>query len=150
MGRGPLFPNADTINFDEQLPAINGPSPIRQLSGGAAACSSFQHGDPPALLCGQLLFPIESPDDVKCPLQQSMIAEAMERDNQISLKVGVIGFLAGEVLGNLEVLPSLSKTCNANFTALDKKPLLSIPFPNCLCRKPPRRSALTSPPFATL
>ena len=30
------------------------------------------------------------------------------------------------------------------------KLLLSIPFLNCLYRKPPRRSALTSPPFATL
>jgi hypothetical protein len=36
------------------------------------------------------------------------------------------------------------------FHALEKEPLLSIPFLNCLCRKPPRRSALTCPPFATL
>jgi hypothetical protein len=105
MGGGPLFPNADTINLDdEQLPAINRPSAIRQLSGGAAACSSFQRWDPAALLYGQLLLPIESPDDVKCPLQRSMIAEAMERDNQISLKVGAIGFLLGEALGNVQGL----------------------------------------------
>jgi hypothetical protein len=33
-----------------------------------------------------------------------MIAEAMERDNQISLKVGAIGFLADEALANVQGL----------------------------------------------
>jgi hypothetical protein len=35
---------------------------------------------------------------------RSMIGEAMERENQISLKVGAIGFLAGEALGNVQRL----------------------------------------------